>query len=178
MKNKGVILVLALTVFFWFHGTALADGGGPEIPAAIDCDCLDDMNPTPTSGPFLLGEFTVARDRKSFEEGKTGHFVIHVTLRRLGEVHLFHWWRAVPAEFISGESNLCDLTDAFLKYYYRRLACDMEVEQYFGLTGTPLIYSLCVTQRECVEPPLPMDTPEQMIKGVIVVRVVPKIQCQ
>ena len=55
----------------------------------------------------------------------------------------------------------------------------MEVEQYFGLTGTPVIFSLCVTQRECVGvDEYPPDTPEQMIKGVIVLRVVPTIQCQ
>lgn len=175
-----MILALMLATLFWLSGVALADGGGPEEPSS-DCTCLDTMNPPPqpTSGPFLLGEFTVARDRKTFDDGVEGHFNIHVTLRRLGEAHLFHTWRRVPEGIIGGDYRICDLTDAQLKQAYKRLACDMGVEQHFGLTGTPLIFSLCVTQRECVSvEEYPLDTAEQMIKGVIVLRVVPTITCQ
>ncbi len=59
----------------------------------------------------------------------------------------------------------------------KRLACDLEVEQYFGLTGTPVIVRLKVRQDECFVPSSGGDTEEQMIKGTILLRIVPTLSC-
>jgi hypothetical protein len=65
MKRYGKILALMVVSIFLYCGTALADGGGPEDPGS-DCSCFDTMDINPTSGPFIWGEFTVARDRAAF----------------------------------------------------------------------------------------------------------------
>jgi hypothetical protein len=184
MKSKGMIFVLALAAMFCFYGTVLADGGGPEDPGS-DCACFDTMDIKPTSGPFIWGEFTVARDRDAFgvecnfEDGfeNCDHFNVHVTLRRFGEVHLFHTFRRVATDIANGTYNICDLSDADLKGAYERLACDLNVEEYFELAGTPVIYYLNVTEKECLVTTSGGDTAEQMIKGTIILRVVPTVSC-
>jgi hypothetical protein len=185
MKKNFMLLILMFISIFFFYGIAMADGGGPENPGS-DCDCFEQQDVQPTSGPFLWGTFTVARDRETFGVPPSGdfgspdpydHFNVHVTLRRFGEVHLFHTFRRVPDGISDGLYNLCDLTDAELKEAYERLACDLEVEQAFGLTGTPVLVSLKVKQDECFVPTSGGDSPEQMIKGTILLRIVPTLSC-
>jgi hypothetical protein len=183
MKKNLIFLTLMLATLFCFYGIVLADGGGPEDPGS-DCTCFDTQDPQPTSGPFIWGTFTVARDRETFgvppnfdNPTPYDHFNVHVTLRRFGQVHLFHTFRRVPDGIAAGDYNICDLTNDELEEAYERLACDLEVEQYFNLTGTPVLVNLKVTQRECFVPTNGGDTPEQMIKGAILLRVVPTISC-
>ena len=183
MKKTLMFLTLMLATIFCFYGIALADGGGPENPGS-DCDCFDTQDPQPTSGPFIWGAFTVARDIETFgvecsfaSSDPCDHFNVHVTLRRFGQVHLFHTFRRVPDGIGDGIYNICDLTNDELKEAYKRLACDLDVEEYFGLTGTPVLVKLKVKQRECFIPSSGGDTDQQMIKGTILLRVVPTITC-
>jgi len=152
-KKKMIYLAMALAMVFGFSGVALGGGGGPEDPA---CDVL----PEPTSGRFIWGSFTVAMDTStcSQEWPECAHFNVHVVLRRFGHVYLYSF----PATL--GTGDVCSYSASDFKTTFARVPCTLEVGQDFGLEGVPVIKSLRITRQDC---------DDQMIKGRIVIRVVP-----
>ena len=148
------ILAMALVVIFGFSGVALSGGGGPEDPA---CGTL----PEPTRGPFIWGNFTVSLDSGSCSQEfpDCAHYNVHVELRRFGKVHLYSF----PATL--GTGDLCGYTDSEWKTLFAAVPCTLEVAQDFGLEGVPVIKVLRTTLKE--------ECADNMVKGIIVIRVVP-----
>jgi hypothetical protein len=148
--------LLALVLIFGFSGTTFA-GGGPEDPAC-PAGTEEDPLPAPDAGKFLRGEFTVAR-----AVGLVGDtfYTVHIKLKKGDERHLFSFPSAL------GLGDLCALTADELIETFKRIPCTLGVAETFGLEGIPVIASLEIVQEDFCE------TGAEMIRGEIVVRVVP-----
>lgn len=173
-------LVLAMGFVLCSFGIAFGEGGGFEHPPGAPTYCFTDPFPPvrAKSGPFIIGEFTVALDRftDSLNYPEAAHYNFQVTLMHGREVHLFSYW--IPV----GGRNICEYTDQELKTLYARVPCALNVGQTFGFGGLPLVTELVVYKRDfCSSPNIPpayaargWNVPEEaMIAGVITIRVVP-----
>ena len=148
--------ILALLVTFGFNGVAFS-GGGPEDPA-----CPTPL-PDPNAGKFLRGEFTVARDKS--ECGQIEGFQVYNVyfgLKWGNQRHLFSF----PTPL--GAGDLCSYTPDDLLAIFARVPCSMEVGAAFGLLGVPVITNLEIVQQDSCG-----ITMDEMIRGEIVIRVVP-----
>lgn len=159
MKVKRVIpMALVLMFTFIFYGMVFGEGGPGPLPDR----CKPENLPIPSRGPFLQGFFTVAL------EGE--YFYFHVVLNRVVThprrntiTHLFYT-KIGPKQ----GPDICDRTDAQLLEKYKWLACSLEVEKPFNLTGTPVITKFSVVKKEFCQDPL-----KRMIYGTVTIRVVP-----
>jgi hypothetical protein len=151
--------LLGILMIFCFYGLAFS-GGGPDPTG----NCPDPL-PPPDSGRFIRGEYTVARDKGecsvSDPEG-CAHYNVHLILKFQKHTHLFSF----PASL--GTGNICAYTAEALKENFRSVACDMGIGDKFGLLGIPVIASLTIEQQDfCI------DEYDQMIRGEVLIRVVP-----
>ncbi|UCF92576.1 MAG: hypothetical protein JSW39_00015 [Desulfobacterales bacterium] len=148
--------LLAFFLVFGFSGTTFA-GGGPEDPAC-PAGTEEDPLPEPDAGKFLRGGFTVAR-----AVGLMGDifYSVHIDLKKGDERHLFSFQSAL------GLGDLCSLSADELTEIFKRVPCTLGVAETFGLEGIPVIASLEIVQVDFC------DTAAEMIRGEIVVRVVP-----
>jgi hypothetical protein len=157
MKRKMMVsLVLASVVILCFYGLAFSRGGGFEDPT---CQKL----PKPSSGPFLYGTFTVARDKSSCSidmPNACGHYDVHVVLQKKNKIHLFSFSDM-------GTDDLCSLGAAGLMNTFKKAPCYFNVEEAFGIAGVPVVVDLNITRKDFC------GTPDEMIQGQVTVRVVP-----
>ena len=169
MKETKIYLWFFGFVFiFGFYGIVLWDGGALGGPS---CNCQP--WPEPTSGPFLLGDFTVAFEKSLYMEVELPYYNFQVKLKRGTQIHLY------SRSLQSGGRNICDYTDAEIKDLYQKLPCIMGVGEDYGLSGVPVIYDLKVTSRDwCgekigIQYPPSYEAQDAMISGKITIRVVP-----
>jgi hypothetical protein len=157
MKRKIIIsLLLVLVVIFCSHEVAFSKGGGFEDPACLNL-------PQPSSGTFLYGTYTVARDKSSCSidlPTACGHYDVHVVLQKKNKIHLFSFYDM-------GTGDLCGLGAAGLKKTFEPYPCIINVEEAFGIAGVPVIVDLNITRKDFC------GTPDEMIQGQITIRVVP-----
>ena len=161
MKRSSMItLVLALVFILGSYGVAFSGGGEP-------CPGCCNNPPAPTSGQYLYGTFTVARDKSACGLGDIsalkGYDVQIVLRHRLNEVHLFSFHTPL------GTGDLCGYDASQLKTAYVKLPCALEVGEAFGfdpLKYFPVISDLYITNKDFC------DTPDEMISGLITIRLV------
>jgi len=161
MKRDNIIVWLfVLLLVLAFSGIAVAGEGNPA------CGVL----PSPTSGQFLVGTFTAARD-KSYCTGLNltlcGHYNFHVFLAHGRKQHLF----STPVTL--EDLTLCTYVasnpngDNGLKELGAKIPCLLGVGEAFGLTGVPVIYDLKIVETDFC------GTDDEMMLGFITIRVVP-----
>lgn len=153
-RSKMFPLVLVLMFILGFYGVAFSMGY--EDPAC-------QYPPDPSRGPYLYGTFTVARDQSSCSQyEECAHYNVHIVLRhKLNEVRLFSFPTAL------GTGNLCGYEASVLKTEFARFPCNLGVGEAFGLGGFPVISDLYIVKRDFC------GTPDEMIHGLITIRVVP-----
>jgi hypothetical protein len=159
MKRSIIIVILfAVMLVLGSYSAALADGGAEGGP------CPDTL-PSPTSGPFIRGDFTVAFDKKMQCIETTGcpHYNFHAVLKLGNETHLF----SAPQTF-HPDTTLCSFSPEQIKGLVERYPCFMDVAGAFGLLGTPVIADLNITLCDTFN-----DPQNGMILGEVVIRVVP-----
>ena len=162
-------VLLVLLMIFVLYGSAWARGGSPE-PGPCE------EPPEVITGPFIWGTFTVARDKKTLSSEANAHYNVQIRLRRLCQEHLFSFF----SELLIGDStfyiddcyetNLCDVLEAELLDWYTGFGaqpCLMGVGEAFGLSGTPVIQRIIITNRDFC------GCEDAMIAGRVVIRVVP-----
>jgi hypothetical protein len=149
--------LLAFSLIFGFSGMAFAGGGGPEDP--FECPAAGEY-PDPDAGKFLRGEYSIARDSALF----VAAFNVQLFLRKGNETHLYAFTYPV-----GDVVDLCALEadDLIADPDIEGIACALGVGSDFGLDGIPVIYDLTVEYKENC------GTPGSLIRGHIVVRVVP-----
>lgn len=159
MKRKMIIsLLLALVVILCSHGVAFSRGSGFEDPTCLNL-------PQPSSGPFLYGTYTVARDKSSCSidmPTACGHYNVHVVLQKRTKIHLFSFSDM-------GTGDLCSLGAAGLKKTFAPYPCIINVEDAFGISGVPVIVDLNITKKDFC------GTPDEIIQGQVTIRIVPTI---
>ncbi len=148
-KIRLSIWIISLSIVLCFSGFAYA-GGDPQDP--LDCS----SPPDPTSGPFIWGNFTVSQVQIGFDSRS----VVHITLRRYGEVHLYN--------FPGTLKDLCNLDEIILLGDVAEWACEFGVGQDFEIDGFPVVKRLRIRQME-----LCGDPEDEMIRGTVLIRVVP-----
>jgi hypothetical protein len=158
--KKGCIttLVLSFVYIFIFYGVAI--GGGFE-----PCEgCCPDILPDPDHGPYLYGTFTAARDKSEASTyPEYAVYDVHVVLRhKINQVHLFSFPVPAPADYI-----LCSYETSYIKGTLAKAPCTWGFSEPFGLPGVPVISHLYITKRDFC------GTPDEMIQGLITIRVVP-----
>lgn len=166
MKRSSMItLVLALVFILGFYGVAFSGGGEP-------CPGCCDNPPAPTSGQYLYGTFTVARDKSeaSTFPDYAGYDVQIVLQYKLNQ-HLFSFFAPL------GDGHLCavkvsnpDLNRPGLKEMFGGAPCALEVGKAFGFDPTkyfPVISDVYIAKKDFC------DTPQEMILGLITIRLVP-----
>lgn len=149
-------LVLGVVSIVGFYGIALG-GSDPTI-----CFPL----PSPDSGPYITGTFTVALNQYDYSR-----YDVHFELAHRFKVHLFSW--SYPLSLEGGEPSLCDLTPDMIKDpngLMAQVPCRLDVGGPFGLIGTPVIKNVVILKRDFCQTP---GDPLQMIMGAITIRVVP-----
>ena len=161
-----VSMAFVLACILGFYGLAFAGGGEP-------CPGCCDNPPAPTCGPYLYGTFTVARDKSAC--GISGNpalmgYDVQITLRyKAIRVHLFSFHAPL------GTGDLCGYDAATLEATFAKYPCPLEVGQAFGFDPAkyfPVISDLYIVQRDfCGTPSTP--NPDEMISGVITIRLVP-----
>jgi hypothetical protein len=158
MKRTRIISwIVALSVIFGFYGIAIS-GGGPEDP-----NCPEPL-PAPNAGKFLRGEFSVAGDKGDCSviyPEECPHYNVHFLLKWRNQTHLFSFMTPL------GTGDLCPYTSEELKETFRRVPCGMGVGLAFGLSGVPVITNLEIVHQDFC------GSPDEMIRGEIVIRVVP-----
>jgi hypothetical protein len=184
MKKKFEIrLCSVLCLLFFFSivcaGNVFGGGGGPQGTIVCPSDnCLPEAtkNSERVVGEFyaFLDKGQCSIDNPSSEPEGCGHYNVIVKLERWKkkkspdkfkrcqkkeyEVHFFSF----PAT--AGLGNLCDLSDEQLKETFKRIPCSAGVGEAFNvLDKIPVIYSLEILEKECVE------GGEEAIQGSIVV---------
>ena len=157
MKRRVMLLMfLMIAVMLGSYGFAFAGAAGGE-----GSGCPDTL-PSPTSGPFLTGTFTVAQDKEACKFGPNFcYYDVHVVLNRFLHVHLFSF----PAPLAS--KDLCDLTPSELKENFAMVPCTLAVQDVFGIAGTPVIKDIMVLKKDFC------NSPDEMIMGTVLIRVVP-----
>jgi hypothetical protein len=160
MKRKMMFsLVLALIAILCFQGLAFSRGSGREDP---DCEIL----PQPSSGTYLYGTYTVARDSSSCSidmPTACGHYDVHVILQKKNKIHLFSFSDM-------GTTDLCSLGAAGLRSTFALYPCYINVGEPFGKgkpAWIPVIVDMTITKKDFC------GTPAEMVKGQITIRVVP-----
>jgi hypothetical protein len=156
-RSKMFPLVLSLMFILGFHGVAFSMGY--EDPAC-------QSPPAPTSGPYLYGTFTVALDEVTLGIEGYEHYNVHVVLWHRNNQHLFSF--PAPVEQL-GVYNLCDYVASFVKTEFAKIPCNLGVGEAFGLTGFPVITNLYIVKRDFC------GTEDEMISGLITIRVVPPV---
>jgi hypothetical protein len=164
-KMRMIPWLLAFMLIFGFSNVAFGGGGGPEEPA---CDNL----PDPYAGKFLRGGFTVSRDLLS--EGLSEdcndfctprHYVVHIYLKWGNQEQLFSF----PSSL--GTGDLCSYTEDDFKLTFFRYPCELGAADEFNLPGdipvVPVISDLKIEVQDFC------NSPEEMVKGSIVIRAVP-----
>jgi hypothetical protein len=151
-RKIGMLTALAVVFIIGTYGIAIG-GGGAEDPA---CQNL----PAPTSGPSLVGAFTVAIDKALDCTPK--HYNIQLELTRGKEVHLFSL--ITPFD----NRDICSYTSDEIKSKFARRPCTLRVGQAFHLKGVPVISELSITNADFCD-----NSNEAMISGTVVIRVVP-----
>lgn len=153
-KKKLFIWIISLSMVLCFSGFAYALFGGPQDP--IDCSNI----PEPANrGPFIWGEFTVSQIPACLV-GASERSVVHVTLRRFGEVHLYN--------ILLDQASLCTLDEDALMEVVAQWACKLHVGEDFGINGYPVVKNINIRQMELC------GDPDEMIRGTILIRVVPQ----
>jgi len=166
MQKSGMIAsFLTIVVIFGFYGVAIG-GGWEPCPG-----CCPDTLPAPDHGPYLYGTFTAARD-KSESSLYPEHAVydVHVILRRkLNQVHLFSFPAPAPLSVPPAPTDyvLCGYETSDIKVLLAKIPCSWRFSEPFGLPGVPVISELYITKRDFC------GTPDEMIHGLITIRVVP-----
>jgi hypothetical protein len=162
MKRDSIVSpALVLILVLAFSGIAMAGEPGPGLCVLPD---------KPTSGPFLYGTFTAARDQSTCSEtypSDCGHYNFHLVLTYKHKVHLFSTPAILKDLCNYVASNPDDPDHPGLKELGAKIPCILEVGEAFGLTGVPVIYNLYITERDFC------GTEHEMIHGLITIRVVP-----
>jgi hypothetical protein len=149
---------------FGLSGEALGDSGGNPDPNPV---CPPDASglPSPDHGKFLRGEFTVAKGKCAcLNYPEDWHYDVHVTLKWGNQIHLYSF----TAAMVSG--GLCNVTSEDLKSAFALFPCNMYggvIPGNFGLSGIPVITNLEILHTDFC------GTDNEMIKGELVLRVVP-----
>lgn len=157
MKKMRVLpWLLALALIFGFSGTTFA-GGGPEDP--FECPAAGEY-PDPDAGKFLRGDYSIARDSAFI----IAAYSVQFFLKKGDQTHLYAF--SIPAGDVI---DLCVLEadDLIANPDIEGIACALDVGSDFGLDGIPVIYDLTIEYQENC------GTPGSLIRGRIVVRVVP-----
>jgi hypothetical protein len=165
--KKGSITTLVLSFVFVLMFCDSAIGGGWEPCPG----CCPDTLPAPNRGPYLYGTFTAARDKSAssvFPEYAV--YDVHVILRhKLNQVHLFSF--PVPAPLSEppapADYILCGYETSDIKGLLAKIPCIWGFSEPFGLPGVPVISDLYITKIDFC------GTPDEMIHGLITIRVVP-----
>jgi len=116
-------------------------------------------------GPYLKGGFTVSQDPCCGE--LEPRFIVHLSLR---------WGNRVLLKTFQldngGNQSPCLLTEPIIMGFVYNLACMLDVEVPFGLTGTPVIKELILTDSNCSEG----DPSKDIIAGDIIIAIVPTLK--
>lgn len=164
-----VLSVFALVIIAGFYGVAFSAGGGFEhLPG-----CEPENLPLPTSGPYLYGYFTVARDKHRCSNPELGlcdincrHYNVQVVLfRELSSIRLFSF--EDPPDTIEDDLDLCSRATG-LKKIYKSYPCDLQVQKSFGIDGVPVITKISIIKKDFC------GTKNEMIYGIVQIRVVPR----
>ena len=152
-------LMLVLVCVLGLYGVALSGGGEP-------CPGCCDNPPAPTKGQFLYGTFTAARDKSACGNipSYAGYDVQMVLRHRLNQVHLFSFHTPL------GTGDLCGYDASEFETAFVKFPCALEVGQPFGFDPAkyfPVIHEIFISKKDfCV-------TPDEMIHGLITIRLVP-----
>jgi hypothetical protein len=161
--KKGCIITLVLSFLYVLIFCDIAISGGFEPCPG----CCPDTLPSPDHGPYLYGTFTAARDKSQCSvdfPAECAHYNAHVVLRhRLNQVHLFSF----PVSLQSPGNLLCGYEASDIKELLAKVPCTWGFNEPFGLLGVPVISDLYITKRDFC------GTPDEMIHGLITIRVVP-----
>ena len=146
-RNMMISLVLSFVMIVGLCTTAFG-GGGFE---GQGCEVAN--LPLPTSGPYLYGIFTVARDQSVCSlythTDECRHYNVQAVLFRGTKIHLFSF---VPGTSM-GSGDLCnpDLEgktfDQWLKDEFGSYPCTLEVGEAFGFDSvkyTPVIKKISI----------------------------------
>lgn len=156
MKKCLSVAAVMMATFLGLSSVACGGGRGPEDPACMNL-------PLPIGGKVVKGTFTIAYDKSQCsQQEQCRHFNVHAVLTRGSKVHLYSF--ATPL----GDGDLCGLDSGYLKREYAPEPCNQRVGQDFGIPGVPVIETLTIKKMDFCG-----DTSKQMIKGDIVIRVVP-----
>ena len=179
-KNQMVAIILTLSMLFCFSGVVLGGGieppGGGLPPQGSTADCYCIVNAIYTGqpveipelkGPYLKGTFTISYYMGTEIEPS---WVSHIFLR---------WGNRIfvqPFYTLTGGADLVNVTDEQLKdlLLASQILCYSQVEEYFGLEGTPFIKELLITDRGGLDTSAIGD---DIIRGEITVSVAPAVTC-
>lgn len=168
-KTRMIPCILALVFIFGTCGVAFAGGGGPD-PGACDAVWTCYGGPPPAdAGKFLRGEYTVSK------EG--GVYVVHIRLKWGNQEQMYSF----NTDSIV-EAGLCSLTAEQLKETFEVAPCGLiitepaESPDFVGLLKEkdfedyiliPVLTDLTIEKKyNC-------DLADAMVRGEVVVRVVP-----
>ena len=147
---------MAFVMIFGVCGMAFARGGGPDPGPCTEL-------PQPDAGFFLRGEFTVSQC--PFGMCFPEQSVVHIFLKKGNQTELFM--------LISSPANFCDstLTGTDLLEIFKYAPCILDVSGRFDLLGVGVITNIEILQTSTS--PGKCGTPDEMMRGEIVIRVVP-----
>ena len=166
---RTVLIVMVFSVGIWF--TPPVFGGGLEGSGVTDdCDCLAmcDEPDVKKTGPYLKGTFTISL--ADYITPYPDRFHIHLFLRWGNRIFLRNLITTTEGY------TPCELTEEIIKkeVLANALLCLAQVEEAFGLVGTPLVKELIITDKGgCDESP----TDDDIIRGEITISVVPTVTC-
>jgi len=185
MKRKTLLsLFLSVVLVLAFYGLGWAPGGSPEPGPAGVCpfEQGEDL-PPPKSGRFIFGTFTVSQDTNEDQCTEDMAYVIHLALRQGSQVHLFNFRESQGCEpgleepcvgSVNCDYVLTDFTASDLKDLMEWTPCNNGIGLAFGFSPceyVPVIKRVRILKRENE------GLQSEMIKGSIVIRLVPGDYC-
>jgi hypothetical protein len=177
MKGKMVYFLLAFVMIVGISGDAFTYGGHAE-PGSCEVEPSGKI-----TGPYVMGTFTVARDKMTLISENKAHYNVQFLLKHGREVHLFSFTAELlpddSTEYIGDcyETHLCDVEESDLTEWsdsnndgiagFGHQPCQLGVGEAFGMEGTPVIVDLKITERDFC------GCENAMIAGTVVIGFVP-----
>ncbi len=163
-RNVTILLALVCAMIFGLNEMAFSDG------AAFPGPCDKGKLPAPTSGPWITGYFTAARDMARPGES---HYDIHAILRSPepdGKIREFMFSLSTSALGGKTPGNICANSASDLVDQFKDKPCLLGVEKAFGLTGKPVLAEIFnIRTSDC-------GKNNEMMYGEMAIRIVPPIK--
>ena len=167
--------VLVLFMVVLGYGSVVMSGGIEPPPGSDDCLCIpppgspDEIKLNLKRVPVLRGIFTVSNEPCSFSSDcLEGNFVVHLSLS-WGNRLVLKTFRQPNG----GVCSPCAIHEDMIKGLVYDVPCFLQVEESFGLIGTPLLKDLKITTRNCIDG----DPNKHIIMGEVTIAVLPPLKC-